>query len=81
MDHAMSHRLFASLLVTFIGGGAIATGTRVDTHFVEPIRLHPDNPHYFRFRGQPTILITAAEHYAEALLSLRLTTAKTSLFM
>ena len=29
----------------------------------EPIKLDPDNPHYFLFRGQPTILISAAEHY------------------
>jgi len=27
------------------------------------ISLHPDNPHYFLFRNQPTILITSAEHY------------------
>lgn len=27
------------------------------------ISVHPDNPHYFLFRGQPTILITSAEHY------------------
>lgn len=29
----------------------------------EPIKLHPDNPHYFLFRGQPTVLITSGEHY------------------
>jgi len=29
----------------------------------QPIRLHPDNPHYYLFRGQPAILITSAEHY------------------
>jgi len=29
----------------------------------EPIKLHPNNPHYFLFNGQPTILITSAEHY------------------
>ncbi|MBA2647732.1 MAG: cellulase family glycosylhydrolase [Pyrinomonadaceae bacterium] len=28
-----------------------------------PISLHPVNPHYFLFRGKPTILITSAEHY------------------
>jgi hypothetical protein len=33
----------------------------------EPIRLHPDNPHYFLFRGRPTILITATEHYGAVL--------------
>jgi hypothetical protein len=29
----------------------------------EPIKLDPENPHYFLFRGQPTILVSAAEHY------------------
>ena len=29
----------------------------------EPIKLHPDNPHYYLFHGKPTILITSAEHY------------------
>jgi Cellulase (glycosyl hydrolase family 5)/Family of unknown function (DUF6298) len=33
----------------------------------EPLRLHPDNPHYFLFRGKPTILITSAEHYGAVL--------------
>ncbi len=30
---------------------------------VTPIRLHPTNPHYFEFRGQPTVLVTSGEHY------------------
>jgi len=32
-----------------------------------PIRLHPDNPHYFLFRGKPTVLITSGEHYGAVL--------------
>lgn len=32
-----------------------------------PIRLHPDNPHYFVFRGRPTVLITSTEHYGAVL--------------
>lgn len=32
-----------------------------------PLALHPDNPHYFQFRGKPTILITSAEHYGAVL--------------
>ena len=32
-------------------------------------RLHPDNPHYFLWRGKPTVLVTSAEHYG-ALLNL-----------
>ncbi len=33
----------------------------------EPIRLHPENSHYFEWRGEPTILITSAEHYGAVL--------------
>lgn len=33
----------------------------------EPIRLHPDNPHYFLWRGKATALITSAEHYGAVL--------------
>jgi hypothetical protein len=29
----------------------------------EPIKLHPSNPHYFLYKGKPTLLITSAEHY------------------
>lgn len=28
-----------------------------------PIALHPDNPHYFLWRGKPAVLITSGEHY------------------
>jgi hypothetical protein len=34
---------------------------------VKPIMLHPDNPHYFLFRGKPTVLITSGEHYGAVL--------------
>jgi hypothetical protein len=29
----------------------------------QPIRAHPDNPHYYLFHGRPTVLVTSAEHY------------------
>jgi hypothetical protein len=27
------------------------------------LRIHPDNPRYFAFRGEPAVLITSGEHY------------------
>jgi hypothetical protein len=33
----------------------------------DPIQLHPENPHYFLWRGKPTILITSGEHYGAVL--------------
>jgi hypothetical protein len=32
-----------------------------------PIRLHPDNPRYFQWRGRTTVLVTSAEHYGMVL--------------
>jgi hypothetical protein len=34
---------------------------------MNPIALHPDNGHYFRFRGKPAVLVTSAEHYGAVL--------------
>lgn len=32
-----------------------------------PLALHPDNPHYFLWRGRPTLLVTSGEHYGAVL--------------
>ena len=48
-----------ALCCLFVPGAGIA----------EPIKQHPDNPHYFLFRGRPALLITSGEHYG-ALLNL-----------
>jgi hypothetical protein len=32
-----------------------------------PLTLHPENPHYFLFRGKPEIIITSGEHYGAVL--------------
>ena len=31
------------------------------------LTLHPDNPHYFLWRGKPTVLVTSGEHYGAVL--------------
>jgi hypothetical protein len=33
----------------------------------KPIQLHSANPHYFLWRGKPTVLITSGEHYGAVL--------------
>ncbi len=33
----------------------------------QPLKLHPDNPHYLWFRGKPAVLITSGEHYGAVL--------------
>lgn len=52
----------AALFVLAIAAIAASTAAQA-----EPISLHPDNPHYFLFRGQPAVLITSAEHYGAVL--------------
>jgi len=32
-------------------------------HAAPPIALHPENSHYFLWRGKPAVLVTSAEHY------------------
>src|SRR5258705_13668459 len=41
----------------------------VATHAAQggPLLLHPDNSHYFLWRGKPTVLITSGEHYGAVL--------------
>lgn len=49
------------ILVAFAAVGA------AQARSAEPLRLHPDNPHYLLFRGRPTVLVTSAEHYGAVL--------------
>lgn len=53
------HLLAASMLILLL-----AAATAADSR---PLRLHPDNPHYFLFRGEPTVLIGSGEHYGAVL--------------
>ncbi len=46
---------------------ALAAGPAVAADPVKPLALHPDNPHYFLFRGRPTVLVTSGEHYGAVL--------------
>jgi hypothetical protein len=33
----------------------------------EPLKLHPDNPHYFEYNNKPFVIITSGEHYGAVL--------------
>jgi len=59
--------VIAILLGAMTGGFASRPALTDDR--VQPLALHPDNPHYFLWRERPTILITSGEHYG-ALLNL-----------
>src|SRR6266567_8772501 len=53
--------LKASLALALLGVALPAGSAKA------PLSLHPDNPHYFLFRGKPTVLITSGEHYGAVL--------------
>lgn len=46
---------------------AVLLATALNPAAAQPISRHPENPHYFLFRGKPTILITSAEIYGAVL--------------
>jgi len=60
-------RSFIVLLLSVSLYGIVSIATAAET--AKPISLHPQNGHYFVWRGEPTILITSGEHYG-ALLNL-----------
>ncbi len=62
----MSH--FATR-VMFVLLPVLAAATNTAAAPPQPLSLHPENAHYFQWRGEPTILITSGEHYG-ALLNL-----------
>jgi hypothetical protein len=56
----MTRHLLAVALLTVLARPADAEPPR-------PLALHPDNPHYFLFRGKPAVLLTSGEHYGAVL--------------
>lgn len=47
-----------ALAASFLQGGQLRSA---------PLALNRENPHYFHFRGKPTVLITSGEHYGAVL--------------
>jgi len=50
-----------------IGVACSACAASFQDRDAEPLKLHPDHPHYFLFRGKPTVLIASGEHYGAVL--------------
>src|SRR5437773_1188660 len=59
--HSGLRALCASAVIFFVMQSVTAEPS--DT----AIRIHPDNPKYFLFRGKPLFLLTATEHYGSVL--------------
>lgn len=58
-ENSLLTRMLKTLLAIVCSTAALTSASAKDP----PLSLHPDNPHYFLWRGQPTVLITSAEHY------------------
>lgn len=56
---ALGGRVMLGLILALSFGAPVGSA--------EPLRLHPENPHYFLFRGKPVVLITSGEHYGAVL--------------
>lgn len=59
----LSHSLFVAVCWTLL----VVASWAQESSPQPPLGLHPQNPHYFLFRGQPTVLVTSGEHYGAVL--------------
>ncbi len=59
-EKIMQIKTFGAAIILFLSA-IVAPATD------KPLSLHPENPHYFLFRGKPTILLTSGEHYGAVL--------------
>ncbi|MEI7730832.1 MAG: hypothetical protein WCO56_14760 [Verrucomicrobiota bacterium] len=55
------------LLIWLCAGLTAEAALAMPMRPVRPLKLHPQNPHYFQYRGKPVLLITAGEHYGAVL--------------
>lgn len=56
-------RTFVFVVAAFL----VAAATFAQESPARFFSLHPDNPHYFLWRGEPTVLVTSGEHYGAVL--------------
>jgi len=59
--------VFVCAVLLGLVGNILSANAAPPTKRIKPIQLHPDNPHYFLWRGKPTVLITSGEHYGAVL--------------
>ena len=70
MTHQIKYLLaFLSIVIQVGACNTDQLETKKEPTTDGPIQLHPENPHYFLYKGKPLALITSAEHYG-ALLNL-----------
>ena len=55
-----------AILLVLVSAAVCDVNAQAGPNF-KPIQLHPENPHYFLWRGKSTVLITSTEHYGGVL--------------
>jgi hypothetical protein len=63
----MTHRLISLLELAVVATATRGADEGTGATAAKPLGLHPENPHYFEFRGRPTVLIGSGEHYGAVL--------------
>ena len=66
MNALLGYRSHAGLLFG-LSIGMLLTNPFGPAQAQDALQLHPKNPHYFLWRGEPTVLITSGEHYGAVL--------------
>ena len=66
MERIMTLDARANLTAALLGG-LLSSGFVAPSRGAEPLKLHPENPHYVVFRGKPTVLVASTEHYGAVL--------------
>ena len=59
--------IFICVVLLKLACNVLSVNASQPANRIKPIQLHPDNPHYFLWRGKPTVLITSGEHYGAVL--------------
>lgn len=66
-----THRAAVAFLGVWLGVEAVparqAPAAATAAPAAPTLRLHPENPRYFLFRGRPTVVVTSGEHYGALL--------------
>ncbi|HWV99879.1 MAG TPA: hypothetical protein VNZ64_09330 [Candidatus Acidoferrum sp.] len=63
LNHLLGKGLLGQICASLSLSGWFSSGLLA----AQPLALHPENPHYFLFRGKPTVVITSGEHYGAVL--------------
>jgi hypothetical protein len=54
-------------LASFWAPAVLIALSTIPAHSQEAIKLNPENPKYFLFRGKPRFLLTVSEHYGSVM--------------